>query len=255
MKPAEKISVWLSKQNRRRGWTGRLDHVTAFQMERPMNRLLSAIALPIAFCACAAPALAADIPGRRAPQQQFYAPPAFTWTGFYLGANAGANWGDFTNSASFLGTKTGLTVGGTAGYNYQIGQIVVGLEGDYNYSGLGGRGFSFGVNQVRGDLTSFGTLRGRLGVAFDRALIYATGGYAVGFTSLESGAFKSNNTHHGYAIGAGLEYGFTNNISAKAEYLYMPLGSQSSFVIPGLGAGSKTGIDASVLRAGVNYRF
>ncbi len=221
-----------------------------------MNRLLFALALPVALGALAAPALAADIPGRRAPQQQqFYAPPVFTWTGFYLGASAGAVWGDFTKSGSFIDSRAGLSVGGTAGYNYQIGQIVVGLEGDYNYSGFGGRGNTFGFNQVRGDLTSYGTLRGRLGVAFDRALIYATGGYAVGFSSLESGAFSNNNTHHGYAVGAGLEYGFTNNISAKAEYLYMPLGSQSSFVIPGLGAGSKTGIDASVLRAGVNYRF
>jgi outer membrane immunogenic protein len=233
-----------------------VDHVAAFQMERPMNRLLRTIALPVTFCALAAPALAADIPGRRAPQQQqFYAPPAFTWTGFYVGGNVGGIWGKFTDAGSFINSKTGVTAGGTVGYNYQIGQIVVGLEGDYNYSGLGGRGFTFGVNQARGDLTSFGTIRGRLGVAFDRALIYATGGYAVGFSTLESGFLKSNSTHHGYAVGAGLEYGFTNNISAKAEYLYMPLGGQSSFVIPGAGAGVKTGIDASVLRAGVNYRF
>jgi outer membrane immunogenic protein len=221
-----------------------------------MNRLISALALPLVLGAFSAPALAADMPNRRAPQQQqFYAPPAFTWTGFYIGGNVGGIWGKFTDAGSFINSKTGVTAGGTAGYNYQIGQIVVGLEGDYNYSGLGGRGFTVPNNVMRGDLNSFGTIRGRLGVAFDRALIYATGGYAVGFSSLEGGFLRTNSTHHGYAVGAGLEYGFTNNISAKAEYLYMPLGGQSSFVIPGAGAGVKTGIDASVLRAGVNYRF
>ncbi len=218
-----------------------------------MNRLL----LSVAFVALAAPAFAADMPGRRAPQPVFsQAPPMFTWTGFYLGANAGAVFGDFTKSGQFIDTKTGFTGGITAGYNHQINNFVVGLEGDYNYSGLSGRGFTLpGPAFVKGELTSFGTLRGRLGVAFDRALIYGTGGYAFGFSSLESGFLKSTSSHHGYVVGAGLEYAFTQNVSAKAEYLYMPLDSKNALAVPGFGVGSKTGIDANVLRAGVNYRF
>ena len=218
-----------------------------------MNRLL----LSVSLVALALPAFAADVPGRRAPQPAFtQAPPMFTWTGFYLGANAGAIWGDFTKTGKPIDAKTGFTGGITAGYNHQINNIVLGLEGDYNYSGLGGRGAIFpGPAFVKGELTSFGTVRGRLGVAFDRALIYGTGGYAFGFSSLESGFFKSTSSHHGYVVGAGLEYAFTQNVSAKAEYLYMPLDSKNALTIPGFGVGSKTGIDANVLRAGVNYRF
>jgi outer membrane immunogenic protein len=223
-----------------------------------MNRLLFSTAL-LAFASPAfvMSASAADVPGRRAPQPVYtQAPPLFTWTGFYLGANAGAVWGDFTKTGKPIDTKAGFTGGITAGYNHQINNIVFGLEGDYNYSGLSGRGLILpGPAAVKGDLTSFGTVRGRLGVAFDRALIYGTGGYAFGFSSLESGVLKSTSSHHGYAVGAGLEYAFTQNVSAKAEYLYMPLDSKNALTIPGFGVGSKTGIDANVLRAGVNYRF
>jgi outer membrane immunogenic protein len=218
-----------------------------------MNRLL----LSVSLIALAGPAVAADMPGRRAPQPAFtQAPPMFTWTGFYLGANAGAVWGDFTKTGKPIDTKAGFTGGITAGYNHQINNLVLGLEGDYNYSGLGGRGAIFpGPTFVKADLTSFGTVRGRLGVAFDRAMIYGTGGYAFGFSTLESGFLKSTSSHHGYVVGAGLEYAFTQNVSAKAEYLYMPLDSKNALTIPGFGVGSKTGIDANVLRAGVNYRF
>ncbi len=205
----------------------------------------------------ATPALAADLPRRGAPQQSFQPQslPMFTWTGFYLGLNAGAVWGDFTKSIR-TDSKTGFTGGLTAGYNYQIGQFVVGLEGDYNYSGLSGRGFTLpGVIAAKSDMTSFGTARGRLGVAFDRALVYATGGYAFGFSDTTVGFGKQSATHHGYAIGGGLEYAFTQNISAKAEYLYMPLGATRVDALPGVAVGGKSGIDASVLRGGVNYRF
>jgi outer membrane immunogenic protein len=218
-----------------------------------MNRLL----LSASLVALALPAFAADVPGRRAAQPVFtQAPPMFTWTGFYLGANAGAVWGDFTKTGKPIDSKAGFTGGITAGYNHQFNNIVLGLEGDYNYSGMGGSGLIFpGPAAVKGELTSFGTVRGRLGVAFDRALIYGTGGYAFGFSSLESGFVKSTSSHHGYVVGAGLEYAFTQNVSAKAEYLYMPLDSKNALAIPGFGVGSKTGIDANVLRAGVNYRF
>lgn len=217
-----------------------------------MKKTLIALAL----AATAAPALAADLPRRVAPQQSFTPPPMFTWTGIYVGVNAGAIWGDYTKSASRVGGNTGFTAGGTLGANYQVGSVVFGLEGDYNYSGLSGRGLSSpGLVPVRGELSSFGTVRGRLGVAFDRALIYATGGYAFGFSDLTSGLVKQSSTHHGYAIGGGLEYAFTQNISAKAEYLYMPLESKNVGALPGFAFGGKAGIDASVVRGGINYRF
>lgn len=219
---------------------------------------MTRILLSTALIALTTSAFAADMPGRRAPQPVFQsqATPSFTWTGFYLGANAGAIWGDFTKGGKFIDTKTGFTGGVTGGYNQQFGQFVAGIEGDYNYSGMGGRGLGVpGLIPVKGDLTSFGTVRGRLGVAFDRALIYGTGGFAMGTTTLQSGFAKSSSTNNGYVIGAGLEYAFTQNISAKAEYLYMPLGGRNLVGVPGFTNGAKTGVDANVLRAGVNYRF
>jgi outer membrane immunogenic protein len=219
----------------------------------------SLLAATILYALCS-PAIAADVPGRRNAQPVYKSavPPAFTWTGFYLGANAGTTWGDFTKGGKYLDPKMAFTAGLTAGYNQQFGQFVAGLEGDYNYSGLSGKGVSapFVPISVKGSLTSFGTARVRLGMTFDRALVYATGGYAFGFSSLSNGAIKSTDTHHGYVIGAGLEYAFTQNISAKAEYLYMPLGAGKSIpAANNLLTGPKTGIDASVIRAGVNYRF
>jgi outer membrane immunogenic protein len=217
------------------------------------KQVLSTLAA-VAVLSAATSAFAADIPGRRAPQSfEPRAVPAFAWTGFYLGLNAGAVWGDYTKVGKVIDAKTGFTGGLTVGYNQQLGQqFVAGLEADYNYSGLGGRGFTVPAGvAVKGDMTSFGTVRGRLGMSFDRALVYATGGYAFGFSKISGPALSSSHTHHGYVVGAGLEYAFTNNISAKAEYLYMPLGGDNALALPG----GKTGIDASVIRAGVNYRF
>ena len=209
------------------------------------------------FCATAllvaTAAQAADLPRRQAPA--FVPPPSFTWTGFYLGLNAGVIGADFSKAARFIDGKAGFTGGVTAGYNHQISNIVLGIEGDYNYSGAGGRGPSPLVPLlVRGELNSFGTIRGRLGVAFDRALLYGTGGYAFGNTKIDGGILGGSATQHGYAVGGGLEYAFTQSISAKAEYLYMPLNSKSN-APAALVTGNKAGVDSNVVRAGVNYRF
>ncbi len=107
---------------------------------------------------------------------------------------------------------------------------------------------------VRGELNSFGTIRGRLGLAFDRALIYGTGGFAFGATKIDGGLLGGSNSQTGYALGGGLEYAFTQHVSAKAEYLYMPLSAKGSGPVGILG-GTKAGIDANIVRAGVNYRF
>jgi outer membrane immunogenic protein len=208
------------------------------------------IALVAVLSAMAIPALAADLPRRQGGQSfQPSTLPAFTWTGFYVGLNGGAGWGKFTRDARGIDGRTGFVGGATLGYNQQIGNFVAGLEGDYNYSGIEGRAFGL----VKGGLSSFGTVRGRLGFAFDRALVYGTGGYAFGFGNVEVLGLKDNRTHQGYVVGGGVEYAFTQNISAKAEYLYMPLGKQNYF--SAFGAPIQAGLNTSVVRAGVNYRF
>ena len=197
-------------------------------------------------------ASAADLPSRKGPiAAPVYMPPAFTWTGFYVGANAGYGWGNVNaNGWANVGDLDGFVGGGQIGYNYQIGQFVLGLEADLQAADLSS-GDNLGLIGVKTDY--FGTVRARLGFAVDRFMPYITGGWAYGNvkTSIPSVAFSSDRSHTGgYAVGAGLEYAFTNNIIAGVEYLYVDLGEKNI-----AGAGTKVGTDFSVVRARLSYKF
>ena len=197
-------------------------------------------------------ASAADLPSRKGPiAAPVYMPPAFTWTGFYVGANAGYGWGNVNaNGFANVGDLDGFVGGGQVGYNYQMGQFVVGLEADLQAADLSS-GNNLGLVGVKTDY--FGTVRARVGVAFDRFMPYVTGGWAYGNvkTSVPALAFSSDRSHTGgYAVGAGLEYAVTNNIIAGVEYLYVDLGEKNI-----LGAGTKVGTDFSVVRARLSYKF
>lgn len=197
-------------------------------------------------------ASAADLPSRKGPiAAPAYLPPAFTWTGFYVGANAGYGWGNVNaNGFANIGDLDGFVGGGQVGYNYQMGQFVVGLEADLQAADLSS-GNNLGLINVKTDY--FGTVRARVGVAFDRFMPYITGGWAYGNvkTSLPGIGFSSDRSHTGgYAVGAGLEYAVTNNIIAGVEYLYVDLGEKNI-----LGANTKVGTDFSVVRARLSYKF
>jgi outer membrane immunogenic protein len=224
-------------------------------------------------------ALAADLP-RGAPPPIVQAVPIFTWTGFYVGLNGGyvfstgksvSEIGGFSNGQlKTLGD--GFTIGGTLGVNYQINNIVVGLEADLNYVDLG-KSVTATIGGLTTtatrDMTYLGTVRGRLGFAFDRALIYVTGGLAYGDpdsrTTFAVPGFAwdgtKSDTKFGYALGAGLEYAFDRNWSAKIEYMYFDLG-RTNYVSPQI-AGAATGVvgttradnNGHLVRAGINYRF
>ncbi|MGX1743101.1 outer membrane protein [Bosea sp. NPDC055353] len=197
-------------------------------------------------------ASAADLPSRKGPiAAPVYMPPAFTWTGFYVGANAGYGWGN-VNADGFanVGDLDGFVGGGQIGYNYQMGQFVVGLEADLQAADLSS-GNNLGLVGVKTDY--FGTVRARVGVAFDRFMPYITGGWAYGNvkTSIPAIGFSSDRSHTGgFAVGGGLEYAVTNNIIAGVEYLYVDLGEKSI-----LGGGTKVGTDFSVVRARLSYKF
>ncbi len=209
--------------------------------------LLSSVAL----LSLTAGAMAADLPSRRAaPAPIIAAVPVFTWTGFYVGVNAGYGWNTnndnvFVPGVGFVSSNDdgGFVGGAQAGFNYQMGAFVVGLEGDIQWADLGGNNvFVPGVGFV--DTSSnndwFGTVRARAGVAFDRALIYATGGFA--FTDGDSG----------WTVGGGVEYAFTNNLSAKVEGLYVNLDRNNDrFGVVGVNGNDEFG----VVRAGLNFRF
>ncbi|WP_262028936.1 outer membrane protein [Microvirga sp. Mcv34] len=202
--------------------------------------LLSSVAL----LGLASGALAADLPSRRAPAPIIAAVPVFTWTGFYVGVNAGYGWNTnddfiFNNVRYNLSDDGGFVGGAQAGYNYQIGSFVVGLEGDIQYADFGGNDVILADGTVADFNNSdwFGTVRARAGVAFDRALIYATGGFA----------FADGAT--GWTVGGGIEYAFTNNLSAKVEGLYVNLDQDDNFL------GINRDAEFGVVRAGLNFRF
>jgi outer membrane immunogenic protein len=204
-------------------------------------------------------ALAADLPTRKAPPVPYVAPPIFTWTGFYLGVNGGGGFASMNHNDGVFNGPSGGLGGVTAGYNYQMNQFVIGLEGDYDWGDISSRRTldpfgSFGkINMLE-----FATARARFGVAMDRALIYVTGGYAGGevnsrLLDATTASFSSSNAwENGYAVGAGIEYAFTPNISGKAEYLFSQLGG-TTLATPTYAG--RTGLDISLVRAGVNYRF
>lgn len=203
-------------------------------------------------------ALAADLarpapPVYKAPPP---APPVFSWTGFYVGANLGGAWGggnvtDTLTGASFsTGNNNGVFVGGgQVGGNYQINNFVLGVEGDFDWAanqnntsgvvitGPLGLGHTFAVT---GNDRWITTLTGRLGVAFDRVLVYGKGGGAWvgnnGFTVTDlttgfSATGSSSNSASGWTAGGGIEWAFANNWTVRAEYDYIGL-SNRSFVIP-----------------------
>ena len=208
----------------------------------------------VALFGFAGAASAADLPVRSAPPAPIVAAvPVFTWTGFYVGVNAGVGFNNSDDGDIVFGGETiigdsdddaGFIGGAQVGYNYQIGSFVVGLEGDIQYADFGATRYDFGTGfGVYEDDSEdwFGTVRARAGVAFDRALIYATGGFA----------FADN--RNGWVVGGGLEYAFTNNLSAKIEGLYVNL-DNDDFDFGGV-TYSTGDTDFGVVRAGLNFRF
>jgi outer membrane immunogenic protein len=157
---------------------------------------------------------------------------------------------------------SGGTVGGTAGYNWQTGPWVLGVEGDYSWANITGSSATCGFAPPHGcgaALESFGTLRGRFGYAMGYRgtwLPYVTGGLAVGelhawdaLTPASGSAFRA-----GWTIGAGIETVLAPNWTFKFEYLYMDLGSAHLFdIVPGIP--ETVSFRDNIFRIGINYKF
>jgi outer membrane immunogenic protein len=253
---------------------------------------------------------AADLPARIYSKAPPMLDRVYDWSGFYAGVNAGYAFdgrardtitandpfaltgitGGFVPTS--VGTRgDGFTGGGQIGYNYQFhnsptGGVVIGIEADVAYMDLTrtsdtvtGRGFD---TQFHSGLDFLGTVRGRLGYAFDRLLVYGTGGFAYGDvnntmlnisrTGAPGYAGSQDTLRTGYAYGGGVEYALASNsafnifkaggVTVKAEYIHYDLGT-SSFVsnnVPGVApAGSaftnSVHTDGDLVRAGLNYKF
>jgi outer membrane immunogenic protein len=183
----------------------------------------------------------------------------YNWTGFYLGINGGYGWGTSDwDSPAISNTPSGWLIGGTLGYNYQVGSIVWGIEADFDWADVKGSA-ACGAFSCETKNSWLSTFRGRVGYAFDRWLPYLTGGGAYGHVNASStnpAALGASNDQLGWTVGAGLEYAFLGNWSAKIEYLYVDLGKFDCGVAcaPGV-TPNNVSFKENIVRAGLNYKF
>jgi outer membrane immunogenic protein len=244
-----------------------------------MKKLLLSSAALVALCTSS---FAADLPRRvmapaPAPVQTFTAVPMFTWTGFYAGLHAGYAWGPVDARApsvapALIGSYSesvdvdGGFFGAQAGYNVQFGNIVAGIEGDLSWADINGEGSSLGGgSRANFDIDWQGSIRGRIGVAFDRVLVYGTGGWAFAggegrISNLEHSGDnrRASDDFSGYVIGGGVEAAVTNNVTAKIEYLYTDYGRANFNFGDVLGLGdlkARGELDTHSVKVGVNYKF
>ncbi|HTB03714.1 MAG TPA: outer membrane protein [Bradyrhizobium sp.] len=188
-------------------------------------------------------AQAADLPyGSRAPYTVNQPLNAYSWAGPYLGGNLGYDWGTVSNNPT---RPSGFVGGVQAGYNWQNGPWVFGVEGDIQATGADDTFAPWKFSNPW-----FGTMRGRAGYTVSNVLFYGTGGLAFGELSGQTFGLAESHTNLGWTAGVGAEVGLAPNWSAKIEYLYVDLAS-SNFVITGLSNGYRFG----TVRAGVNYHF
>ena len=203
-------------------------------------------------------AQAADLP-RPQYKAPAYVEPAFNWTGFYVGFNAGYGWGksNWTGAAGdFTVAPKGWMAGGTLGYNYQWNAVVLGIEGDIDYMALKGTADAAICPGCTFKDTWLGTLRGRVGYSFDRWLPYVTGGLAYGNAYVSSPTGSATGTKQGWTAGLGVEYAFTGPWSAKFEYLYVDLNSVTcAQAACGFATDVQVKPTMNLVRMGVNYRF
>jgi len=173
--------------------------------------------------------------------------PAETWSGFYAGVFAGYNWGTFDSSAGDIDAD-GWSGGAFTGYNWQDGQLVYGLEGDLGYSGADGT-----IGGVEASQNVFGSVRGRIGYAFDPVMIYGTGGLAVTRAEVDDGTVTDSNTHLGWTVGAGADALITDNVFGRLEYRYTDYQSKD-YTISGPATVS-SGFNTHTVNAGIGVKF
>jgi outer membrane immunogenic protein len=239
-------------------------------------------------------AFAADLPVPPMEEVMEAAPPAYDWSGFYVGINGGWGFGlgdgdyDYTGFGAaalavlpggFDPDADGGLVGGTVGLNWQSGRWVFGVEGDIAWSGIdgtdtfafaGGGGVTPFVQTTDFEMDWFATARGRVGLVADRFLVYATGGAAFADVSLSTtlvatplatGNFAgaTDDVEFGWVAGLGGELGLTEHLTFKVEGLFYDLGEISTTALdpafPAAAINSELDLSGVIARGGINWRF
>jgi outer membrane immunogenic protein len=197
----------------------------------------------------------------------------YNWTGIYVGINSGFGTGNSNWSDGPIGTTgsfpiSGYLIGGTAGFNYQIGEYVFGIEGDGDWTNLNGNSGST-CGAIAAVLTPpvgcqtqgqwLATVRGRVGYAFDRVLLYGTAGAAFGSvqTGLNPPSTFDSTIEAGWTVGGGLEFAIAQNWTATVEYLFVDLPTISCTTVGNCGgaAGSIVSFNENIIRGGLNFKF
>jgi outer membrane immunogenic protein len=275
MEGVEELDFQIPISSNRNDTSGR------FEMH---TRLSAVVAISALLATGVSASYAADLPVKAPPMAPAV---AFTWTGFYIGANLGGAWSKFDGTSSIAGNAfiadttlsgsssntSGVIGGGQVGYNWQFNNFVLGIEADIQGSSQNRTDtFVCGIactltNEAR--LNSFATVRGRIGFTpWERSLIYFTGGWAWMNASdtvtlnlgAASASFDTSNSRSGWTVGGGWEYMFLDHWSAKVEYLYLRSedidGSTTLPAVLGGGTLAATGhFTNNVVRVGVNYHF
>lgn len=232
----------------------------------------------------------------------------YNWTGFYIGGNAGAGWAHAdvvttnapgepgpifglpanlaamnTAGTGILDRETTFIGGGQLGYNWQAGNWLVGAEADFNYfdqtaTRSAAANTTIGALNITNSVSTdwLATFRGRLGLTFDRWLVYATGGAALTDMSYTQrargdldnagatfGLSEVSDTKWGWTVGGGLEYALGNGWSVKGEYLFARFsGMSTTTIVRGstttntqILTGSTSDLDMHVARGGLNFKF
>ena len=263
-------------------------------------RKLVLVGIVLGAAAASSSVLAADLPFKAAPRA--VAPPvAFDWSGIYVGAHIGGGWATNDQSDPGLGIiglllgvppvqttdSSGILGGIQAGWNYQIGRLVVGTEVDFSWADVSGTNTSTFAAGIAGPGTSIsraltantdwiGTSTVRLGYAHDRWMFYSKAGAAFAHTNytntwtgnggggLALFAGTGDQTRVGWTIGFGAEWAFMNNWSAKLEYDFMDFGSKTvtinGTILPGTANipasfGVVNDQTISEVKLGANYKF
>jgi outer membrane immunogenic protein len=243
----------------------------------------------LALAAAMQPAAAADLPPRPAPVPVYQAPPpvyvVYSWTGCYIGGHGGGVWihKDFkaTNGITAggvviapAGTDFGAhdvsswVAGGQVGCNYQAGNFVIGVQGDYGWTDATGEHadpFFIGGTD-RSTTKGLASITGRIGYAWDRLLLYVKGGGAwewddYEFRNTATGVVDAtaSETRGGWTVGVGGEYAFTDWLTVFAEYNYYDFGTRAVDFTILAGGGGTASIDIkeykSVFKVGLNFKW
>jgi len=195
-----------------------------------------------------------------------YAPaPIFNWSGWYAGIQGGYGWGELTsaNDVTIDHEPAGGLFGGQIGYNWQANNWVFGIETDLAWANIRGDDTTtfgpFNIN-ASSKLNYMGTVRGRVGMAFDQVLVFVAGGFAYGqidghieVVGVVSGSDSVN--LKGWTVGAGVDYAFSPNWIARAEYLYVDFNKANTSINLGFPFTDTFDKNLNVVRGSLSYRF